>query len=280
MSMKAPDGFVPLGSNSSHWKPTSTGEATLGSKEPQLVVLCSWMGAQPKHIAKYTTAYQKLLPQAEIVMIQSHILDMTYRSNYQQRQTLAPVTNIVSKNLDRATEEVKAPIVLHVFSHGGSNSAIQLLRATSETARTDKPLPLQAFILDSTPGDADYWRSFNAVETTLPKSGPTRLLGQLSIHFTLALTYAGVWLGLSQSIKHFRQVLRDARLFSLKTPRAYLYSKADRMVDWELVQKHADEAGATGYSVRQLCFESSSHCGHIMEDDVAYWDMVKSTWAA
>lgn len=240
------------------------------------------MGAQPKHIEKYTAAYQKLLPLAEIVVVQSHILDMTYRSNQQQRQTLQPVVDIVSRYLDHTTENGKAPIILHVFSHGGSNSGIQLLRALSETAQSNKPLPLQAFILDSTPGNADYWRSFEAVATILPRSGPMRFLGQLSIHATLGLMYAGAWLGLSQAqgIEHLRKELHDPQLFPLSTPRAYVYSKADRMVDWKLVQSHAEEAQAVGYEVTQHCFEGSSHCGHVMEDDVAYWDVVKSTWAA
>lgn len=39
--------------------------------EPELIVFCSWMSAQPKHIAKYTTGYQKLFPNATILLIEA-----------------------------------------------------------------------------------------------------------------------------------------------------------------------------------------------------------------
>jgi len=41
---------------------------TYSPKKP-LILLFTWMGAAPKHIAKYTVAYRHLFPSARIVLI-------------------------------------------------------------------------------------------------------------------------------------------------------------------------------------------------------------------
>lgn len=74
-----------------------------------------------------------------------------------------------------------------------------------------------------------------------------------------------------------RADLLDPQLFSTHTPRLYCFSKADAMVDWRAVAKHAVEAEQAGYRVRSELFSGSPHCGHILEDGGRYWGAIADT---
>lgn len=272
----APEGFTPLGPNSSLYTPGLKPDPAT-SNEPALVILCSWMGAQPKHISKYTATYQRLLPRTPVLLIQSQLLDLTYRSTTTQRKNLARATKVVQSIIaslrDGGVDMPSRRIVLHVFSHGGSNSAIQLLTCLRGDLRLDRPLKLRAFILDSTPGDANFMRGIHAASVGLPRTGIARMFGLIAIYIT------AVYLHMIGLIEGLRKKMLDSTIFSTETGRLYLYSKADKMIYWEAVRLHAEQAEAKGYSVRQHCFESSPHCGHVMEDEEGYWQSVQNAWA-
>ena len=48
---------------------------------PSLVVLYTWMSAYCKHIVKYIEQYRQKYPGAEILVIESSIADVFYRTN-------------------------------------------------------------------------------------------------------------------------------------------------------------------------------------------------------
>lgn len=68
-------GFVRLDDTSSFYQPAKgiDATATLQDKQsdPDLIVFCSWMSAAPKHITKYTAAYQSLFPNTAILLIEA-----------------------------------------------------------------------------------------------------------------------------------------------------------------------------------------------------------------
>lgn len=289
--MAVPPGFTVLSSNVSVYSPDRKDTSILDdypdSQAPDLVIICSWVNANVKHITKYTSAWQKIAPQADIVLTQSSIGDMTWRSLSAQHQNLQPAVEIIKTRLGQhyktaeasASSDRKPRIVIHIFSHGGSNNAIQLIRCVlSDGPFSIGDLNLHSFILDSTPGSSDYSRSLEAVRFSMPKSGPLLYLGLLAAHVTLTSSYIAVYLGLSTGIEHLRAELLDQGIFPKGMQRVYLYSKADRMVDWRLVKQHAEEAEARGWEVEQRCFENSPHCGHVREDEEGYWNIIRSSW--
>lgn len=79
-------GFIPLDASTSIYRPPSykdrndgggDGDASarysLQNKqtEPDLIVFCAWMSAQPKHIAKYTAGYMERFPHTSILLIEA-----------------------------------------------------------------------------------------------------------------------------------------------------------------------------------------------------------------
>ena len=72
--------------------------------------------------------------------------------------------------------------------------------------------------------------------------------------------------------------LNDEKVFDLRVPRVYLYSRADTMVGFEEADEHADIAKVKGWDVTKVQFENSAHCGHVREDEAKYWAAVSEAW--
>ncbi|OCK87083.1 uncharacterized protein K441DRAFT_489475, partial [Cenococcum geophilum 1.58] len=250
---------------------------------PNLIILCTWVNAAPRHIAKYTAAYSSLYPSAAQLLITTSLADMSYRRNPTQRSRLAPAVRTIaatSSSTPSPSPSLPNPnprILLHIFSHGGAHTVCQL--ATAFRAQTSRPLPIGVMILDSTPGHGTYKRSLDAIVLSMPKSALIRVLGTPLAHAYLST----VWLmdrllGVENVVQRLRLGLSDKRLFAEEAPRLYAYSKADRMVWWEDVEEHAKAAEDAEWEVERVRFEESPHAGHILEDGERYWGAVRRTW--
>lgn len=59
-----------------------------------LIILCTWLGAAPKHIAKYTSVYQRIAPHATILKIESAV-PILVSSYARQRAAIEPAVKVV-----------------------------------------------------------------------------------------------------------------------------------------------------------------------------------------
>lgn len=142
ISTTLPTEFITLGPRISLHAPSkpSTGE---------LIILCTWLGAVPKHFTKYATLYQKVAPGARVLLIQSNV-PILISSYKHQRDAIQPAVAAVLDVLSSAKEEKLSPkVILHTFSNGGGNTAIQLLIVVNERLGTS--IPLSGIVLDSNP---------------------------------------------------------------------------------------------------------------------------------
>ena len=237
---------------------------------PSLVVLCTWMSAHRKHIAKYTEQYRHKYPGAEILVVESSIADIFYRTNKTQQKRLRLASDVVTS---RIHEEDHPPILLHVFSNGGAQCAVQLATSLAPEHRRHA---FDAVIFDSCPGEASYQRSVHAMSLSLPKTPIAQYLGPLLIHFTLCLFYVAISIFRFETVITLsRRVLNDPAMFAPTIPRLYIHSKADELVPHEDVSSHAADARLKGCnSVRQVLFETSGHCAHAMAHKDQYWKAV------
>ena len=74
--------------------------------------------------------------------------------------------------------------------------------------------------------------------------------------------------------------LNDRSLWNTTAPRAYLFSKADKLIDWKTVLEHARDAESRDTPVFVELFEKSAHCAHVRdaEDAERYWSAVRKVW--
>ncbi len=165
--------FVPLGPRISLYTPEQpiTG---------QMIIICTWLGAIPKHIAKYTDVYRGIAPGARILLIESAV-PILVSSYARQRAAIVPAVTVVLAALaecshvplpdgnkttdDRSNRNPsgisKPKIILHMFSNGGTNTATQFLLVLHERLRA--PLPLSGMLYDSCPAKGTYWKDHRAM---------------------------------------------------------------------------------------------------------------------
>lgn len=60
-----------------------------------------------------------------------------------------------------------------------------------------------------------------------------------------------------------------------ETQRVYMYSDVDPFVPRIVIERHADEAEKSGFSVRKEVFLGSPHVAHARTDGERYWKVVR-----
>lgn len=265
-------GFVSLGNNILYQR--STIPPKQDNDTPDLIVLCTWMGAAQTYIAKYASTYTHQFPSASQLIISSSLADMTWRNHTSQRNRIDPAVNVLSPMLEK---NLDARILLHVFSDGGANSACQL--AHQLRVRGKSPFPAAAIILDSTPGRGTYRTCRDAIVNSIPSSVLARSIGIPLTHIYLISVWIIQTILRVENVRERRRLdLNEAELFSPQAPRLYIYSKADKIIPWTGVEDHTDAARKAGLRVEQLRFEETPHVGHIRQHASTYWEAVKMLW--
>jgi hypothetical protein len=263
-----PPTFLPLASQISLYTPPSPSAG-------ELVILCTWLGAQRKHIAKYIAVYHAIAPSTRILLIESSIRSITSSYPSQQRAIL-PAVEVVRSVLAESTTTKAPRILLHTFSNGGPNAATQLLIVLRE--QTSAPLPLIGTICDSGPAAGEYWRNYNAMLLSLPP-GIWRIIGIPIVHFILIGVATSTAMGRFEKLEHtIRKTLIGEEYVCGENRICYVYSKTDQMTYWEDVVTHAQTARGLGWSVDEWEVEGTEHCGHFRGNEKQYAEKMKGMW--
>lgn len=244
---------------------------------PSLIIVLPWTGAHGKHVAKYTDMYHVLFPSAHILCITTSTKDICLRSSKKKQRMLQPAVERILSHVD--AHDGHANILVHAFSEGGSNKAVELAEAYQKTTGTR--LPASALCLDSTPGHPHYRRLCNAIKKSLP---PIPILNCTGLFIGSALL-GGIWIlyrcfkGYENNvISRTRGRLQDANYWDPTAPRCYFYSKGDELIAWQDIREHMGEALRSGAPVLDVSFEDSGHCKHAAVHPDRYWGAVSLTW--
>ncbi|KEF53473.1 uncharacterized protein A1O9_10448 [Exophiala aquamarina CBS 119918] len=260
--------------------PAAETQSCKSTKGPDLLIVCSWMGASSRNVRKYLSTYQTLFPATPILLLKQDGGDFFWRSKSTLAENVQPAV-LVIKDIVEAKRTESPRILVHLFSNGGAFSAINL--TTSYHTSMGEHVPISALILDSTPSLPDPRRAHEAISESLPRSGPFRLLGQAALW-----AYIGGGITIDSIFRTenvtlwLRRMLNDPQGAFMQgdLKRVYIYSKADRLVPWADVEAHARDAEAIiGPARVQLeDFITSRHVGHILVDGPRYWNIVVDFW--
>ncbi|KFY46809.1 hypothetical protein V494_00312 [Pseudogymnoascus sp. VKM F-4513 (FW-928)] len=272
--------------------PTSSTQSLLES--PKLIILTTWLGGSTSaRIAVYCRGYQTLYPSTPILLIRTVLADITTKTFATIQRQLEPARDYLLSAFPLSPSSSPPPTtnkerfkpsdgaLLHIFSHGGCNSALQLSRllhssipistSPSITAPTPTfPIPLIGLILDSCPGSSSFTKAYTAATYSLPAAQPINLLGH-TLLFPLIGAFSSLQaLGVVSSVNDLRHELNDPGTFGL-VPRLYLHSRGDEVVGVEDVASHAEEIMRKGVSVRREVWNLAAHCALPVEDAERYW---------
>lgn len=252
------------------------------NSDPSLIILCTWLGgASPRRINKYVAQYRALFPESSILLITTTLPDITIRSFSVLRARLKPAREAICRIVSQKAEDTTGPkndALLHVFSHGGCNTAIQLALSMKENSGPNAlhRLPLRGVIFDCCPGETDFRRSYNAAVLSLPQGGRlVQLVGRAVLYTTVGTITSIQNMGLMSSVNDLRHQLNDEAVLGRQVRRPYMCSKADTTVDWRDVLSHMETAREQGYQTNGVMFENSPHCALMLEDENKYWTSIK-----
>jgi hypothetical protein len=266
-------GFVELSSTVFYREsPDSSNDSDTSAttQAPDLIILAAWMNALPKHVAKYTSTYEKLFPSSRILVIVTTTAHILTQPERQRIKDLKPALFIIQ------AIQPQEKVLLHAFSNGGASAIWTIAR--THRARTGRCLPVSKTVLDSTPGSQSYEISLAAFTVALPKNVIVRAIGSLVLRVFLGMWYVYDLVTRSEKfIDKIRNGLNDTRLFDVGVERLYVYSMADKLVPWEAVEEHAREAEGMGFKVRMEKYRESGHCAHLLNDEKRYWGAVVET---
>jgi hypothetical protein len=241
------------------------------SKEPYLILLASWLNAEPRHVAKIAQGYERLFPTARLLILSTSTVHFLVQPTSQRIKEFEPVLGILN------SIQPQEKVLLHAFSSGGATAIFQL--AKEYQGRTGLPLPISKAIFDSCPGTSGYLSTVRAFSVNLPQAAIIRGVGAIALRILFGFwSFAEAITGTENIVDVVRRGLNNAELFDAKVARLYVYSAKDEMIDWRDVETHADEAKAKSFTVEKLRYQNSVHVGHLFQDPARYWDAVTALW--
>ena len=243
---------------------------------PTVIVLCTWMAAQPTHITKYITGYQALYPSSQILLIRAESVDMIFRSYKSLQQRLQPCLSVIQSSC--SPNPPRPEILLHCFSNGGSVQSLALMQAYRTS--TGHAFPLHATILDSCPGRGTFRLSYLAVVAPFDRQPFYVRLPAVFLLFATMCAYflTTIMLRIENPVMKVRRLMNDREMVK-ETKRVYIYGDADAMVPWQEVEDHARDSKEQGFRVATERFEGTGHVSHVrVGGGKRYWQIVERFW--
>lgn len=258
-------GFIRTGSNSFEYRPGTHTQPTLPNS-PDLIVICSWLDAEPRHIAKYTNGFKDLYPTSRILLTTNKTSEHIFRSAAATRKAISPVVSAL------ISEPPESKILAATYSGGGCISLSTIGLEFRE--RTGRPVPLTAILLDSGP-PVGNWEHLANVPYVLPPNPIAKFLGMSAIYAFLMFEFSRLWM-IGKDTPHniARATLNDKTVFDPEMKRVYVVSESDPLVKLDDVKGHMEEANSLGWKSDMERFVGSGHVGHLRVDPERYWGVI------
>ncbi|CAE6346554.1 unnamed protein product [Rhizoctonia solani] len=268
---------------------TNTASSELGKKDPAVILIFGWMGAQLPHLYKYTEQYNKLYPFATQILVRAHA-KYFWGNESARRAAVSPVIKLLrDAGIHENTTAESSGLLVHAFSNGGALNQTTLARAIAESispSANTSALPAQALVYDSLPGVLNIRVTLLAFTAAI-RSPVFRAIAKafLGILYILGATWKyleTLIIGPKEDlVARLHRELNEPKLLPQHIPRTYIYSDFDELIPAESVEEHARKAkdligGGTG--IRLVKFHGSSHVAHARQDPERYWNTVIKTW--
>ncbi|KAF3390596.1 hypothetical protein F1880_008967 [Penicillium rolfsii] len=283
-------GFTPLSDRIYLRNATNTNTTTKPAPPtpPTTIVIFGWGDGMPKHVSKYADGYHALYPSARILVAISKTFHASNQPLNDRIQAMMPIIDTVFPTpTGDGGNSPKERLLLHVMSNTGGIFVAAALAAYQERHGTEKALPHELLVCDSTPGglvfSAQVGRWSRAMAVGTAKMFPWPFI------VTQALWWVFLWgnylweriKGTEPSGVWANRVSNDEQTATRSASRLYLYSKEDEIVWYEDLEENVAQVKRLGYrAVDMEMFEGSPHVGHMRMHPEQYWNRISGCWDA
>lgn len=269
----------PIGDGLYLYEPPSAAPA---GPDPALIIMNTWLGgATNRRLNKYIEGYHKRFPNSALLLLTTKLVDITVLPFSALHARLQPAREAIRQIAER--HEVTRSVLLHVFSHGGSNTALQLMHSFRKDSDSDFDLSdrLYGIVFDCCPGDGDFGRAYKAATESLPSAWLPNTVGKiLLVPFVGGVMFLQS-LGLKSTLTDLRQELNSPEMFGTAPRRLYLYAEGDQVVQWQDVESHLEKAKTiSDHPVTGIRFSDGAHCAIIRSHPEQYWRAIEDFWHA
>jgi hypothetical protein len=270
----------------------SNGHATHrkpASPPPDTIILFGWADGSPRHVAKYTDAYQKLYPSARIIAIPSRTMSIFLSSAEATQAAMKPaITALLSSDKISDGRAPPGRVLLHILSNGGAMNLVGFSQAYQ--AQTNHFLPHVLLVSDSTPGGDKFstelmnWaRGASSGLISVPpfKFMPKWLVLGLTVVWCVLSIGIPTMFGVVNVATRCRRSINDEKFMGTGKDggeRIYLYSEGDEVIGVHGIESHAKESEGLGWRVKLEKFEKSAHVSHARTHPEQYWGAVTGAW--
>jgi hypothetical protein len=276
-------GFTKL-SDQVYLRAAGTSTTTSEQNDPTTIIIYAWGDAHPKHIAKYIDGYTKLYPSAKLIVVLGPMAKALYQNLEQRSRNMEVLIDATfSGSTGEGTRDER--VLVHAMSNtGGINYAATLNSYSQQHPGAQFPHVLGVF--DSTPGSSSLlanlgpWSRAMAIGASGWFPGPMVIMQSLMAVFLVVVHGFLFLIGRPSPAVFSTMAVNNPEMASIKAQRLYQYSKADEIIHWEPVEKHAADAKELGYQVGLEMFLDSPHCGHMRMYPERYWGAIRKAWDA
>ena len=237
----------------------------LGGTGNDTIILCGWMDGQLKHITKYADGYRVLYPTISILVLLNRQAHFTLQHGALKRSVRAGLELVPQSTLTDGSS-----LCIHAFSNGGCFTLTKIMDAM-------RPVVLKPrwVIFDSSPGIPTL-RSNIMSFTMITRWRILKAMVALLVLMTLGIyKVLNLCLRLRDLPTRMREQLNSELFINRSVPRMYLYSIADKLIDYRSVEAHMADAAARGYAVESKRWDGSAHVNHMRDHPVEYWETIQ-----
>lgn len=190
-----------------------------------------------------------------------------------------------------------ARIHLHIFSNGGANRVLQLLRVWKSTI--GKPLPLSGLIIDSVLAIGGVKQNLQGFQQSIPNTPLFKVLRVIAASYALLVLETSIVLcRYPRPETAMRECVLDEALIQAGRPAdnsdtddsnktrdsrgskriCYFASKSDRNTPFQDIVSHAAESRERGWHVDLHLWDDTPHCNHLVKHEEEYMKTARSMW--
>ncbi|KAH8901200.1 hypothetical protein GQ53DRAFT_590306, partial [Thozetella sp. PMI_491] len=257
-------------------------------ESPETIVLCTWGGGKVKHINKYIDGYRALFPASRLILVESSMFETMFCTVEKHTQSMLPLLDGLFPPRCGKEGCYSKRTLIHVMSNSGGVSFVSSIIAyqNRQAQGNQQPFPHTLLICDSTPGALTIsevvTRASMALAISTPQWVPvptTVMHGLWAFVLFVTFSVSGLVLGGREIGWKYEDGIHNPKFTSpTETTRLYLYSKADKLVLWEDIEKSIAVAKEMAYNCLVERFEKSAHVSHASEDPERYWGAISNAW--